>query len=252
MTPFWNAFLAAHGLECAGVSLHFRSMSSWGETTERREPIFQAPWPAIALVGFILACFGVQLWLGVQRTDDALGVSPDDLARGRWITLVTAIFLHGGWAHVLLNSAFILTFGAPVSRRMGTGPVGAIAYFGFFLVCGVLGNLAFCLIHNHGKEIAVGASGAGSALMAAASRLLTPGPRLAPLLSRPVVTMGVVFVIANVIIAVVGWAPGAGDARIAWEVHLGGYAAGLLLFAPVLAGARPALRRARRRLRRRG
>jgi membrane associated rhomboid family serine protease len=210
-------------------------MNPWGETSERREPIFQAPWPAVALVAFILACFGVQLWLGVERTDNAYGLSPDDLAKGRWIPLVAAIFLHGGWAHVLLNSAFILAFGAPVSRRMGTGPAGATAYFGFFLVCGVLGNLAFCLVHPNGDEVAVGASGAGSALMAAASRLLTPGPRLAPFLSRPVVTMAVAFVVANLIIAFVGWAPGAGDAKIAWQVHLGGYAAGLLLFAPVLA-----------------
>jgi membrane associated rhomboid family serine protease len=189
----------------------------------------------VALVGFICSCFGLQLWLGVQRTDDAWGLSSAAVAQGRWITLVTAIFLHGGWAHVLLNSAFILTFGAPVCRRMGTGPVGALAYFGFFLVCGVLGNLTFLAIHTHGKEVAVGASGAGAALMAAASRLLTRGPRLASLLSRPVLTMAIAFLGANVIIALVGWAPGAGDARVAWEAHLGGYTAGLLLFEPLLA-----------------
>jgi membrane associated rhomboid family serine protease len=200
-----------------------------------REPIFQAPWPAVALVGFILACFAVQLWAGVERTDEAWGLSPSGLAQGRWLTLVTAIFLHGGWAHVLLNAAFILTFGAPVSRRMGTGPAGALAYLGFFVGCGVLGNLTFWAIHTQANEVAVGASGAGSALMAAASRLLTRGPRLAPLASQPVVVMAAAFVVANVIIAVVGWAPGAGDARVAWEAHLGGYAAGLLLFEPVLA-----------------
>jgi membrane associated rhomboid family serine protease len=201
----------------------------------KREPIFQAPWPAVALVGFILASFAIQLWLGLERTEDAWGVSPAGLASGRMATLVTAIFLHGGWVHVLGNCAFILAFGAPVSRRMGVGPVGALAYFGFFLVCGVVGNLTFWAIHTHGKDVAVGASGAGSALMAAASRLLTPGRRLAPFFSRPVVAMAAAFVVINVIIAVVGWAPGAGDAKIAWEVHLGGYAAGLLLFAPLLA-----------------
>jgi membrane associated rhomboid family serine protease len=47
--------------------------------------------------------------------------------------------------------------------------------------------------------------------------------------------MALAFLAANVIIAVIGWAPGAGDARVAWEAHLGGYAAGLLLFEPVLA-----------------
>jgi membrane associated rhomboid family serine protease len=202
---------------------------------EKREPIFQAPWPAVAVVAFILVCFALQLWLGLQRTEDAWGVSRNALSRGRYATLVTAIFLHGGWAHVLLNSAFILAFGAAVSWRMGVGPVGALAYFGFFLVGGVLGNVTFWAIHTGGGDVAVGASGAGSALMAAASRLLAPGGRLAPLISRTVVVMATTFAIANVIIAVVGWAPGAGDARVAWEAHLGGYAAGLLLIGPFLA-----------------
>jgi len=210
-------------------------MSLRGETTERREPIFQAPWPAVALVGFILACFAAELWLGPDQTVKAWGFSPAALDQRRWVTLVTAIFVHGGWLHVLLNSAFILAFGTPVARRMGIGPVGAFAYFIFFLVCGILGNLAFWAVHPNDAEPLVGASGAGSALMAAASRLLTPGPRLAPLVSQPVVTMAAAFLVANLIIAAVGWAPGAGDAKIAWEVHLGGYAAGLLLFEPVLA-----------------
>lgn len=200
-----------------------------------REPIFQAPWPAVALVALILACFAAQLVLGLERTEAAYGFAPAGLARGRWPTLVTMMFVHGGWAHVLANSALILAFATPVSRRMGTGPSGAAAFFAFFLVCGVLGNLTFWALHPHSADIAVGASGAGSALMAAASRLLTRGPRLAPFASLPVVAMAFFFLIANLLVAILGWAPGAGDAKIAWEAHLGGYAAGLLLFAPSLA-----------------
>jgi membrane associated rhomboid family serine protease len=227
-------FFAATALESVAVSLHFGSMEPTQPEPPPREPIFQAPWPAVALVGFILACFAAELWLGPDRTVTAWGFSPAALDRGSWVTLVTAIFVHGGWLHVCLNSAFILAFGTPVARRMGIGPVGALAYFTYFLVCGILGNLAFWALHPHEAEPLVGASGAGSALMAAASRLLTRGPRLAPLASQPVVTMAAAFLVANLIIAVVGWAPGAGDAKIAWEVHLGGYAAGLLLFEPVL------------------
>jgi membrane associated rhomboid family serine protease len=81
----------------------------------------------------------------------------------------------------------------------------------------------------------VGASGSGSGLMAAASRLMTPDRRLAPFFSQPVVVMALAFLIANLIIALVGWAPGAGDAQVAWEAHLGGYASGLLLFGPLVA-----------------
>ncbi|HEY3888942.1 MAG TPA: rhomboid family intramembrane serine protease [Caulobacteraceae bacterium] len=201
----------------------------------RREPIFQSPWTVVSLLGFILACFLVQDWLGLEATGNAWGFSPAALDQGRWATLVTAIFLHGGWAHVLTNTAFILAFGSPVAQRMGTGAAGAAAFFGFFLVCGILGNLTFVAFHPHAAALVVGASGAGSGLMAAASRLLTPDRRLAPFLSQPVIVMALAFLIANLIIAFVGWAPGAGDAKVAWEVHLGGYVAGLILFAPVLA-----------------
>lgn len=201
----------------------------------RRERIFQSPWTVICLIGFILACFLVQSWLGLDATANAWGFSPAALGHGRWATLVTAIFLHGGWAHVLTNAAFILAFGSPVAQRMGTGAAGAAAFFGFFLVCGLVGNLTFAGFHPHATALVVGASGAGSGLMAAASRLLTPDRRLASFFSQPVIVMALAFLIANLIIAFVGWAPGAGDAKVAWEVHLGGYASGLLLFAPVLA-----------------
>ena len=207
------------------------------ETTEpsRREPIFQSPWTVVGLIGFILICFLAQSWLGLDAVADHWGFSPAALDQGRWPTLISAIFLHGSWAHVLTNSAFILAFGTPVARRLGADVIGAAAFFGFFLVCGIVGNLTFAAIHPHAAVLLVGASGSGSGLMAAASRLLTPGRKLAPFLSQPVIVMALAFLIANLIIAVVGWAPGAGDAQVAWEAHLGGYACGLLLFAPLLA-----------------
>jgi membrane associated rhomboid family serine protease len=201
----------------------------------RREPIFQSPWTVVGLIGFILICFLAQSWLGLDAVGNAWGFSPAALDHGRWPTLITAIFLHGSWAHVLTNSAFILAFGTPVAQRLGTNALGALAFFGFFLVCGIVGNLTFAAMHPHAAVLLVGASGSGSGLMAAASRLLTPDRRLAPFLSQPVIVMALAFLIANLIIAVVGWAPGAGDAQVAWEAHLGGYACGLLLFTPLLA-----------------
>jgi membrane associated rhomboid family serine protease len=228
-------FFVFAGLVSPAVSLHFGSMDPSELAPPRREPVFQAPWPAVAIVAFILVCFLAQSWRGTNAVANAWGFSPAALDQGRWPTLVTAIFLHGGWPRVLINAAFILAFGSPVARRMGTDAAGAAGFFGFFVVCGVLGNLAFAAFHLHEVELLVGASGAGSGLMAAASRLLTPHRRLAPYFSRPVIAMGLVFLAANLIIAFVGWAPGAGDAQVAWEAHLGGYAAGLILFAPLLA-----------------
>ncbi|HKT54306.1 MAG TPA: rhomboid family intramembrane serine protease [Caulobacteraceae bacterium] len=205
----------------------------WG-APRRREPLFNAPWPVMATVAALLAAFLLELWVG-DHLISAYGFSPAALAAGHWDVLVTALFLHGGWAHLLINSGFILAFGAPVARRMGEGASGALAFFVFFLVCGVLGNLAYAALHPGGTEPLIGASGAGSGLMAGASRLMTQERKLASFFSRPVVMLGGAFIGINLIVAVFGWAPGAGDAKVAWEAHLGGYLAGLLLLAPTLA-----------------
>lgn len=200
----------------------------------RREPLFNAPWPVVTTVAALFAAFLFELSRG-EPLVKAYGFSPAALAAGHWDVLITAIFLHGGWAHLLINSGFILAFGAPVARRMGEDALGALTFIVFFLVCGVLGNLAYAALHPGGVEPLIGASGAGSGLMAAASRLMTRERKLASFVSQPVMMLGGAFVVLNLIVAVVGWAPGAGDAKVAWEAHLGGYLAGLVLLAPTLA-----------------
>ena len=145
---------------------------------------------------------------------------------GDFVGLFTAMFLHGGWAHLGANSAFILVWrraSGPLDRSRGT--CGALAFFGFFLVCGVIGNLGFALINPSEQAALIGASGAGAGLMGAASRLMTRGPGLASFRSQSVVSMAASWLVINLIIAVVGWAPGSGGAPVAWQAHLAGYAA---------------------------
>ena len=114
----------------------------------------------------------------------------------------------------------------------------------FFLICGVAAALATHLAFNWGApEPVIGASGAISGLMAAAMRLLpTERPPWAadgapdqapmlPLLSRQVLLFSLIWVGLNLMVAI---APGvmlgvAGGGLVAWQAHLGGYAAGLLL-----------------------
>ena len=86
------------------------------------EPILTAPWPPLLLAGLLIGVFG--LLMGLHLNDAAIedfGFMPLVLSRGpsNWFGLVTSLFIHGGWAHVLFNSGFALAFGAPVSRRLG-------------------------------------------------------------------------------------------------------------------------------------
>ncbi|MDO8801618.1 rhomboid family intramembrane serine protease [Phenylobacterium sp.] len=199
---------------------------------EPREPIFNAPWPAVAMTVAIIGGFGLQSFLPPEQILPTYGFSPASLNDGRGITLITALFVHGGWAHALMNGAGALAFGTPVARYYGVKVTGALAFLLFYLACGALANLGYGLVHAGDPHLLVGASGAVAGLMAAAARMIAgkgvPGPYLSP----PVVGMTAAWVVVNLLIAVVGFAPGAGGMPVAWEAHLFGYAAGLVLVTP--------------------
>jgi len=57
-----------------------------------------------------------------------------------WITLLTSMFLHAGWAHILGNMVFLFVFGLHVERSMG-----GVRYLIFYLLCG-LGASAFEIV----------------------------------------------------------------------------------------------------------
>ncbi|HEY7852960.1 MAG TPA: rhomboid family intramembrane serine protease, partial [Caulobacteraceae bacterium] len=80
----------------------------------RAEPAFNAPWPIIALIVVLVGAHAARTWLGIDA--DRFALTAEDLRAGRWGGLITHIFVHGGWPHVLLNSVFILAFGTPVAR----------------------------------------------------------------------------------------------------------------------------------------
>src|SRR5512140_3539353 len=66
------------------------------------------------------------------------GAVPAQILSGQaWITLITSMFLHGGWAHILGNMLFLWIFGDNVEDAAGHG-----RYLLFYLVCGVLASLA--------------------------------------------------------------------------------------------------------------
>jgi membrane associated rhomboid family serine protease len=198
----------------------------------RREPIFNAPWPAMALTLLIIASFAVQQQLPERLWADYVLTPAVVTQYGRWETLITPLFLHGGWIHDLMNAVAALAFGAPVARLFGLSPRGALVFFLFYLVCGVLSSVGYVAAHPSSLLPVVGASGAVSGLMGGASRLIERRGRLGPLISRTTVGMAVMWTIVNLIIGYVQVMPGLGGAGIAWEAHVAGYFAGLLLIGP--------------------
>ena len=205
-----------------------------------REPAINAPWPALVLALTLVSLYAVQALVPDQRAvADVLGFMPARLSEGvqavgGWSGLVTALFVHGGWAHVLLNALGALAFGAPVARLLGLKAAGVAAFFGFFLACGIAGSLGYAALHMRSTDVLVGASGAVSGLMGAASRMIERRSGLAPFTSPTVLGMAAAWVIVNALTAVFGFSVGAQAGQVvAWEAHLFGYAAGLLLVWPL-------------------
>ena len=202
-----------------------------------REPLLNAPWPSLAVVAAILLSYAWQVTLGGGEAAALnLGFAPADLDHGRWSGLITVLFVHGAWAHAIMNAVAALAFGPPVARLLGGNARGILAFFGFYLLCGVVSCLGYAALHLHDPEPVIGASGAVSGLMGGASRLLAGGDRLSPLRSKPVISLGLGWAAANAVLAVFSVTPFMPDAKIAWEAHIAGYVFGLLLIGPLAQG----------------
>jgi membrane associated rhomboid family serine protease len=209
---------------------------------EPKQPAIKAPWPAVLLVLAIVVAYLVQsTWINEQALILNYGFAPVMLSEGHYLPLVTSMFLHGGWTHAGMNALGAMAFGAPTARLLGLGyqsaqgraPIlGGLAFLLFFLLCGVLGSLGYGLVHRDGQAILIGASGGVAGLMGAASRMIDRPVGLSPYGSPTVMGMAAAWIIVNLLMALIGLAPGAGGVAIAWEAHLFGYAAGLLLIGP--------------------
>ncbi len=194
------------------------------------ERMFNAPWPALAIAAVIIASYAAQGLLPYEGR--AYALYPVEVEAGRSLGLLTSLFLHGGWPHALMNAAFGLAFGTPVARLFGLRAGGVIAFFIFYLLCGVIAGLVFVALHPGGMNPVLGASGAVSGLMGAAARLMDGQGRLGSPFSRSALSMAGAWIAVNLLIAVTGLAPGLEEGSVAWEAHLGGFAAGLLLAGP--------------------
>ncbi|HWG59226.1 MAG TPA: rhomboid family intramembrane serine protease [Candidatus Acidoferrales bacterium] len=150
------------------------------------------------------------------------------------LPLLTCMFLHGGWLHVIGNMWFLWIFGANVEDRLGSLP-----YFVFYLVCGLGSGLAQ-VVFSWGSHIpSIGASGAISGVLGAyivlfpRSRILTLVPLFIIwfLWRIPAVLFIGLWFLVQFLSGVVSL--GAANSEVlggvAWWAHVGGFVLGLLL-----------------------
>ena len=88
---------------------------------------------------------------------------PSQIVSGHhWITILTAMFLHGSWSHIIGNMVFLWAFGPEIEDAMGRG-----RYLLFYLLGGVIAMLVQVAADSHSTVPNLGASGAIAAVMGA-------------------------------------------------------------------------------------
>jgi len=217
-----------------------------------RQPIFRAPAVVLWLIGLLAALHLARI--SRPSLSDALvyeyGLYPLRYSHAfleshmanpgtlweRVVPFLSYLGLHGSWMHLIINCLWLLAFGPIVARRFGN-----VLFLLFFLACGVAAALCYLALNWGSPVPVVGASGAISGLMAAAIRML-PGQApwvtqseapLAPLLSRQILVFSAIWAAINLLTALTGLGVGGESGLIAWQAHLGGFLAGLLLCGPL-------------------
>ncbi len=219
------------------------------EVDRAREPIIRAP-RVVVLSLFVLAAIHVAtLFLlgdSYDRLIETFGFVPGHVAAFDWgnvglngatlwilMPFLSYALLHGNFLHLAVNGLAFLIFATVVARRIGT------TGFLTFTIMATLAAIVTHLFTNWGDNAPViGASGAIAGYMGAASRFMFIDPNrpperqreLLPLLSRPVVAFALIWTLMNVGVGLTGFSPDGSQDLTAWEAHLGGFYAGLLLF----------------------
>ena len=150
-----------------------------------------------------------------------------------WLTLLTSMFMHGGWLHIGGNMLFLFIFGDNIEKAYGH-----IKYLIFYLVCGIVAGIAHVLSQPDSIIPSLGASGAISGVMAA-YLVLFPTNRVRVLLTLGVIWLRPIAVPAVVMIgiwALLQFVNGIGSiavtdqtSGVAYWAHIGGFIAGALI-----------------------
>jgi len=144
-----------------------------------------------------------------------------------YTTLVTSMFLHGGWMHLIGNMLYLWVFGNNVEDVMGHA-----RYIVFYVICGVVAALSHAITDAASTVPMVGASGAISGVLGAYVLLF---PRAHVLVFMP--GIGMTRVAAGIVLGMWfilqllsgGMSIGSTGGGVAFFAHIGGFVAGMVL-----------------------
>jgi len=168
-----------------------------------------------SVIGFGMIPLELRFGSGMRQH---LAVVPEPL------TLVTYMFIHGGWMHLIGNMLFLWVFGDNVEDAMGH-----LRFLVFYLLAGIAGGLAHVASAPGSTIPMVGASGAIAGVVAAYVMLHPRVKVWVLVLGRIPLKISAMWAIGAWIIFQVAMLLDASDHTTAWWAHLGGLAAGAVL-----------------------
>ncbi len=216
------------------------------------EPVFNLPYIIVVLAAILIGIHAVRTYVLSYQQDEMLvyflAFIPASFGptytgmpfpmSGFW-SPVTHALLHGSWFHLGMNLIWMLAFGTPVAQRFG-----AFRFVLFSMICAAVGALAHYLSAESPFIPIIGASGAVSGYMGAAARFALSGIGTRRKFDSRGSAMSLVesfqnrqFLIFFFLWMGFNYVFGSGlldftgeGTLIAWQAHIGGFLAGLLLF----------------------
>lgn len=202
------------------------------ENPTRRFPII-----TIFIIALNTAIFLWQIFspAGLEAHILRLGAIPYEITHFRsldpevrvppWLTLITAMFVHGSLFHLLGNMLYLWIFGNNVEDYLGS-----IRFIFFYLICGLAASLSHIVTHPTSRIPMVGASGAIAGVLGAYF-VLYPGAKVLTLMFffffiRIIAVPAGFFLGFWFLMQILNVGLGGG---VAWYAHIGGFLAGLLL-----------------------
>jgi len=147
-----------------------------------------------------------------------------------WVTVVTSMFLHGGWFHILSNMWFLFIFGDNIEDRMGR-----LRYLFFYLLSGTVAALLQAFLLSTDQQPMIGASGAIAGVLGA-YLVLFPRAKIASLvpiffiftvIEIPVIIYLLIWFVAQLFSGLIAL-NGASTSGVAWWAHIGGFIFGMV------------------------
>ena len=129
------------------------------------ERVYSRTLVTVALIAINILIFLYQETLGPGELDTFVrqwGIIPDQMRGTGLLTLVTSMFLHGGWLHLIGNMLFLWVFGRNVEDL-----IGSPSFLAFYLLAGIAAGVVQVMVNAYSRVPTIGASGAIAGVMGA-------------------------------------------------------------------------------------